>query len=651
MGWCLGHEIKVDSNPFQKHEIGSSQDLCIRGTIDCHRFVLIWTREIKGTDRGRDSQTSDEAASGKTARIQGVVTLYQPANRLFFVQDETAGIFVDYFDDLFQKGDQVDIEARTAQTSHSPFIQPVNIVKTGRTSLPPPSKKTIASISSGGGQSRYVETSGIIQRMHGRLGNIEVIIADGNSRVRASWPSTDPVKESDYVDRRVTIHGIPTIDETWKPDSSGFRIRVSDKSELFIISGTFEDPFSRSPIPLDELSLSQPLNSEGHRIHIQGTVTADRPGYFFVQTDFQAIQVLKRHPQTFSPGDLVKTVGFLKRSRMGYLLQESQCIKIGRGDLPPSILVTGQQAASGTYGNLLVRLNPTLLQPVKKELIYVDADTSTMEIQLQLRAGEFLFSASYPWPEGNESYRKWTTGSHLQLTGVCQNLSLDSEMKHAGFNIHVPSEEFITLSFVSPPKKSRFLIGFLTGSASFLSMVIVLFLLKTTSLKKRKELTGIKEANLETQLENLCKEAYDIFYTHDLELKIISMHLMVQSRSGEDHLIRNSPSFKTFLVESFASDYPETMDRVVQTGKPERLVVNLQSSEERETTWEIILQPISIQGETDRIQGLGRHITNQIQREDAFRKCEQQLNLWVKSSMTESFNPFLPSDSNWKTAD
>ena len=92
------------------------------------------------TAAGLRRETERDALLGVPVRLRGVVTYFDPAWRLMFVQDDSAGIFVDLqgVDPGLRVGDEIDVEGVSSPGEFAPSVRYRHHVRHGRTMLPAP---------------------------------------------------------------------------------------------------------------------------------------------------------------------------------------------------------------------------------------------------------------------------------------------------------------------------------------------------------------------------------------------------------------------------------------------------------------------------------------------------------------------------------
>ncbi|MGB8060778.1 MAG: hypothetical protein WCF26_02635 [Candidatus Sulfotelmatobacter sp.] len=215
---------------------------------------------------------AEQAAAGYPVRIRGVVTGSVPEPD-FFVQDKTAGIYVEgnkakRF--IHHVGDFVEVEGVTGPGKFAPVIKELETRVVGKGSMPRARTYSFAELADGQLDSQWVQVRGII-----RSASID----------RVSWPETAlalrvasgggefsvrvPVeKEQDFsylIDSEVLIEGVCGSRYTSQRQLSGILFSVPQLSYIKVQSSAPELAFSA-------LLRFSPGTGTRHRVRVHGVV-------------------------------------------------------------------------------------------------------------------------------------------------------------------------------------------------------------------------------------------------------------------------------------------------------------------------------------------------------------------------------------------
>src|SRR5262249_2129104 len=110
--------------------------------------------------------TSEQAALQYPVRIRGVVTFVAEPLEQLFIQDETAGIFVEIHGDYgfrIEPGQILEIERVSAPGGFAPDIEPRRLRSLGNAALPVPRRVTFDQMAAGQEDCNRVELNGIVR--------------------------------------------------------------------------------------------------------------------------------------------------------------------------------------------------------------------------------------------------------------------------------------------------------------------------------------------------------------------------------------------------------------------------------------------------------------------------------------------------------
>jgi hypothetical protein len=105
-----------------------------------------------------------EAALGHPVSVRGVVTYYDPEGEILFVQDSTAGIFVDSSGMKLpvKPGQLVELEGKSSAPEYSPIVIQPHLRILGWGSMPTGQTVSLDSLAFGKEDSQWVEVEGIV---------------------------------------------------------------------------------------------------------------------------------------------------------------------------------------------------------------------------------------------------------------------------------------------------------------------------------------------------------------------------------------------------------------------------------------------------------------------------------------------------------
>jgi signal transduction histidine kinase/CheY-like chemotaxis protein len=357
------------------------------------------------------SETSREALLGAPVRLHGVVTYFDPAWRLMFVQDDSAGIFVDLHgvDPGLREGDEVEVEGTSSPGEFAPSVRYVRHVRRGTTRLPTPIRPPIRELSAGVFDSQWVEAAGIVRRVSMDANqHLELDLDVDGTRMRAQIPGFVGRLPSHLVDAELRVTAVAGAIFNSRSQLTGIQLLVPGLAHLTTIRPAPPDPFGLPVRPVDMLQRFEARETVGHRVHIKGVVTYAHDRTLYISDAAGGIEVRMTEPATLAPGDLVETIGFPERGAVSPRLAEATVRRVGRATLP-------SPAQPGPSGVEQAGLDSQLVQ---MEGVLVTRTPATDGLVLLLEGHGQLFSALLDGPAARGVPDATTPGSRLRVTGV-----------------------------------------------------------------------------------------------------------------------------------------------------------------------------------------------------------------------------------------
>ena len=299
----------------------------------------------------------DQARENHPVRLRGTVTCHVLESGLCFVQDQTAGIYVQpspWPKDL-EVGQFVEVTGVTAQGRFSPIVQMATLLPTGEKRSLTPRRISIDELNTGRFDCQFVELEGVVQKVELGANAVTLQLAVGGSAISAIiFSHMNPPTNS--VDSRVRIQG--TAGTLYDRDQlSGFSVFLQNSSFCRIVQPAPE-PYSQPIRSSTNLFYYSPNGGLNHRSRLQGTVTFTWPGdSFFIRDDAGPIQIFPGNVASMpSPGDVVDVLGFSRRMVTNApSLSHAAWKKISTSTVPnPQAIDLSQLASSTPRGQFVV---------------------------------------------------------------------------------------------------------------------------------------------------------------------------------------------------------------------------------------------------------------------------------------------------------
>jgi len=475
-----------------------------------------------------------EAREGRPIKLEAVVTFNDPEMRLLFVQDGTAGIYVESFRHVHRvrAGDRVEIEGVSGPGAFLPIVSQPRVRVVGRAPLPPARRMRPQDLRSGEVDSQWIEVEGVVRAVTPHRRFTAIRMAQDGVRLQVEMPSTaDPGLAARLVNARVRVRAVCRSVLTVKGQWADIVLNSPGPEELVVVTPPAADPFALPVSPVSALLRFVAGQSWEHRVRVQGTVTYSEPGDLYLDDGSGGLRVRTSGGVPPAVGDEVDAVGFASASDYSPVLQDAEVRVRGRKDAGVPAVVTPEDALRGRCDGELVRMEARLLEHVRgKE-----------GGQLSLRAGPYLFTALLAGPA--PSLDALRPGSGLRLTGVCR-VSADEQRVPRSFQLLLRSPSDVEVPDPAPwwtPRHAAWVLAAMAGAVA-LSLAWVVTLRRHAAAQTR---IIWQEVKRETELQERQRMARELHDTLEQNLTGISLCLEAASltldkspKMAEQHLGR-----------------------------------------------------------------------------------------------------------------
>ncbi len=293
------------------------------------------------------------AKAGSTVDFAGVVTFSDPATRVFYVQDETAGLrlSLDGADPVPLALERIRVHARVAHEYRSQVglrsveLQQVQISRVGHAELPAPENVRIAELLEGNSlrEARRIETEGIVRDVRRNGAELILELGDGGQRATVHIFNASGIQSQAIIDTRVHVRGalqleFDNIDEVsvpvvWMPNPDELSVvKVAPKQPAFIAS-------------VRALVTEPRWLEEGHRVRIQGTVIrAENSRTVLIENSGLIVPIHVERATEFLPEQIIEAVGWPTMRRFNIAIEHAQARTIEAGEWVPAPAVQGLPA-------------------------------------------------------------------------------------------------------------------------------------------------------------------------------------------------------------------------------------------------------------------------------------------------------------------
>ena len=381
--------------------------------------------------------TPAEAAERRPLRLHAVVTYHHrfPGWNPLFVQDATGGIYVEVASGLdLAPGDRVVIDGVSGPGMFAPLVLEPRIRVEGRAPLPAPARRTLDELLQGASDSLGVEIEGVVRRIENvqgsggrdRLHALTLADIGGHTfRVIVHAPDDAPPPER-LVDARVRVQGTAGTSFTRKRQIVDIQILTPGFERVVVVEPAPADPFDQPVHPVGQLFQFDPRGVTGHRVRVQGSVTALGPGgAVYVRDDTGGLRIeLDNALPRLQLGDVLDIAGFPERGEYSPALRNAAARVLRHSAPAAPARIDASGALTGEHDSL----------PVEIEGVLVDHAPERGGAWLLLRSGEQTFPVHVErgHPAG------LAQGSVVRATGLCLVQSGPDNRVH-GFRIAADS--------------------------------------------------------------------------------------------------------------------------------------------------------------------------------------------------------------------
>jgi signal transduction histidine kinase/DNA-binding response OmpR family regulator len=472
------------------------------------------------------------AKQGYPIRLRAAITYYDPEANILFVQDSTAGIFVDTHNQRLEirPGQLVELEGFTGPGDFAPvIIKPRFKTLEAATGLNA-RRVTFEALVSGKEDSQFVEVKGLVRAVYEQDGRIFLDIVSDGGRFKCQVPhySKDPLP-LDLIDGKVLLSGVCGTLFNQRRQLVGAQLFVPGFKAITVLErSTQPNPFSLPTQAIDTVLRFSSTEESGKRVRIQGVVTMQQGRSTYVQDETEAILVQTSQPVPVRPGDRVDVVGFPVMGEYTALLQDAVFQLIGQEMPPAAAKITSEQALGGNYDNRLVQVKARL----------VDLVFNSLEQVLVLQSGQFVFNARFDQNASADSFPTLQKDSLIQVTGIC-SVQVNESRVPRSFQLLVRSpSDALVLQTPSTWTVRRVLL--LLGLTTIITIVVLAWVVvlrrrvaKQTEIIRRKleDEAALKEA---AEAANRAKSEFLANMSHEIRTPMNGIIGMTELALGTD---------------------------------------------------------------------------------------------------------------------
>jgi signal transduction histidine kinase len=351
----------------------------------------------------------EQAAQGYPVRIRGVITMDVPAPD-FFIQDATAGIFVEgstspRYPHLL--GKLVELEGVTGPGKFAPVIHETRLRVLGDGTLPKAQLFPFSQLEIGQQDSQWVQVRGIVRsaaldQSSWREPTLVLRVASEGGEFSVRVPISHEQDFSSWVDSEVLIEGVCGSLYNADRQLTGVLFYVPRLRFIKVESAAPE-------VPVSALLKFSPGSAFRHRVRMRGVVEYQQPGTaLFLQVQGKALRVQTEQSTPLDIGDLVDVLGFPAMGDTAPILEDAVFHRLGHSKVPDPLKMDVSKP----------------WEQFDSELVTIDAKLLSRQAQpegvrLVLQSGEVLFETTLPSGTTADNVNSVPLNSSVRVTGIC----------------------------------------------------------------------------------------------------------------------------------------------------------------------------------------------------------------------------------------
>ncbi len=287
---------------------------------------------------------SPEAARGRVAvHLSGVVTYSDLQWNMLFVQDTTAGVFVNdsvgHLKTNLSPGQLVEIEGVTDPGTYSPTITEVRLRRLGPKGLPGSRLLKAREFASGEQDGNWVELDGWIRSIAREPSRLFLALETGGSlfNVIVLHEPGDGDQARQLQNVKVRIRGVCSVEADGDRQPAKVQLFVPSLAEITVEEQGEEDPYLLPIETVRQLAERAAAAGDTRRAHVEGLAIADRSGPSILIEDATGRLSIESDRQVpVRAGVIVEAVGVPDKGNAGVVLRKAIFRRVGIRRVDPA---------------------------------------------------------------------------------------------------------------------------------------------------------------------------------------------------------------------------------------------------------------------------------------------------------------------------
>lgn len=298
-----------------------------------------WADTVGSKRSGPELRTIQAArqqgSHGRAVHVHAVVTYYDTVAPNLFVQDGTAGIWVDLRGLKVQPpqvGDMLDIHADVGE-GFSPYLAHPAWRVTGHSGPPRPIRLTYEKAVAGTADAQWAEMEGVVrsfvQQAEGSVLVIDVATPTGSFKVRIpDYRARFPMQ---LVDAKVRFDGVFGAVFNRRNQLVSINLLVPSLPFIHVMQPGPANPFAVASTPIAEIRRYTGDLPDIHRVKVSGIVTARFPQQgLFLMDSSGGVYAESQDGTPVEAGDAVEVIGFPAAGEYSPVLRSASIIPAHR---------------------------------------------------------------------------------------------------------------------------------------------------------------------------------------------------------------------------------------------------------------------------------------------------------------------------------
>jgi PAS domain S-box-containing protein len=385
-----------------------------------------------------------EVEKAYPVRLHGVVTYYDSVAPNLFVQDSTAGIWVDVAGAANppKPGQLIDLDG-VAGPGFTPIVTKAHWTVRGAGAMPRPRAVVFSELATGAEDSQRVEIEGIVRSfLLEAAGNVLVIdVSTAGGLIKVRIPDYHAPFPMELIDANVRFRGVAGTAFNRQKQLVSVHLFVPDIRDLVVVDPSNSDPFSMTNSPIGSLATFAAKGINVHRVKLKGIVTAQLPGRgLFVKDATGGLYVQTQDGGVVQPGTEIEAVGFPALGEYTPILRSARFRPTGQHQVLTPLRITPKEALFGSYDAQLVEIDGVLQS---------DRPDNAGGHVLVTESGNLVFHALIDQTRIQSPWPNLLAGTRMRLTGIC-SVRADENGNASEFRIILRSPQDIAV-LARPP--------------------------------------------------------------------------------------------------------------------------------------------------------------------------------------------------------